>query len=241
MGIQQTKYLLKHVLNTIKVYRQTLKGSERPTLESEGPSRWTHNGLRFRLKQHIIIICTPSPSPLVSLDSAPWDSAAHSWEDRCKSREDWRRRWRQPSKKKKNSKIKPQTAVRGTDPCQWRNKSCFSIKPTARWRQCLLPSSKWGRHPSSCYLLFLLLALGMWECLELSVIHSLVMSYEEAPSTTLVSSGTDPSCPERTETLRSLLLGATGRSLWEASVQETDPLCSYCFSLFFSITFAQTF
>lgn len=74
------------MLNTIKVYRQTLKARQKQALESEGPWLWTHNGLRFRLKQHIIIICTLSP--LVSLGFAPWDSVAHSWEDRCKSRED---------------------------------------------------------------------------------------------------------------------------------------------------------
>jgi hypothetical protein len=85
MGIQKTKYLLKHVLNTIKVYRQILKGREKHTLESEGMCLWTHNGPRFILKQHIIIICMPFP--LVSRGFAPWNSATHSWEDRCKSRE----------------------------------------------------------------------------------------------------------------------------------------------------------
>lgn len=39
MGIQQTKYLLKHVLNTTKVCRQTLKGRAKHALESEGLAR----------------------------------------------------------------------------------------------------------------------------------------------------------------------------------------------------------
>lgn len=89
MGVQQTKYLLKHRLNTMKVYRQTLKGRERQPLEFEDMCPWTHNKPRLIFKQHVIIRCMALP--FVSLGFAPWNSAAHSWEDRCKSREFWRR------------------------------------------------------------------------------------------------------------------------------------------------------
>lgn len=74
----------------------------------------------------------------MSLGFAPWNSAAHSWEDRCKSREVWRRGWREPLFLKQ--------LLGATNSCQWGNKPCFSIKSAAWWRQYFLPSSKWGYH-----------------------------------------------------------------------------------------------
>lgn len=82
------------------------------------------------------------PLPLVSLGFAPWNSAAHSWQDRCKSSEVWRRGWG-------NLFFFFKQMLSATNSCQWGNNSCFSIKSAACWRQYFLPTSKWGCHQMS--------------------------------------------------------------------------------------------
>lgn len=67
MGIQQTKYLLKHMLDIIKVYRQILKGREKGThLNLKAcDHRHTMNQDLYSGRMSSLLACPSHVAPLV--------------------------------------------------------------------------------------------------------------------------------------------------------------------------------